>query len=893
MRTSGSIQLRWLKQYTAGPVAEPFRADDLDPVQDLHRQSGDHAADPVADRALERRDVAARQVARGRLRVDRTWVSGRCRRRAIRSGAAFHREHRIGAADHAIERRFVHRLTAADRPLGRHRRSSLPRQREPTIRIAAAAVHSEQRGRPRGTARPGPDLYIDPVLERPDAHGGRYMHVDRRLLGWGLFFVLLGAIPLAVRAGLLDKEIVAQWPLLWPVLLIGWGLGLLLRGTPLALIGGAVSAITFGMMGGGAIATGFGGRPVRLRLHQHDAGDGVRDARPATSARTARADLVFNCGTSRSTPPTAPAGASRAPIAMARARRSSRTAGPAVGEVGHGSHVHGRRRARDLERDAAPRSRLAFGLTLNAGEGNLDLAGASISTVSMTLNAGSIDLDLGGTTQAGDVNATVNAGSAAVSLPAGDRAVNLSLNAGSLTVCVPAGTAIRAQWSGALGSNNFTAAGLDEGRRPDLDEQPASSPASPTSSCTSARMPAASSFSSEGPAVRERLYRSRDDRMLFGVAGGMAEWMDLDPAVVRLVWALLILAGGVGLLLYIVAAIVIPEAPLDAMGAASGAAGVPGDTAAANQTRWEARQARRAARGQNPGNAGMIFGLVLVLAGAWFLIDRYVPARYELVHPGRAHRGRDRAAARRHGEVARHRCRLTSVRHAPRVQFGSIQTQRSEERDQMFLFSKPASMPKPGDALPGPSRPDPDPAPAHGARHADRRAVPGGLRDRRVRARLLLGRGEDVLAAARASGRPRSATRVATRPTRPTQRRAPARPATPRRCASCSIRRRRATSSCSRSSGRTTTRRRACARATTRASQYRSAIFARDDAPARRGRGVEATMYQEQLTAAGLRTDHDRDRRAAGARVLLRRGLPPAVPRQESRAAIAPITAPA
>ena len=115
--------------------------------------------------------------------------------------------------------------------------------------------------------------------------------------------------------------------------------------------------------------------------------------------------------------------------------------------------------------------------------------------------------------------------------------------------------------------------------------------------------------------MRERLYRSRDDRMLFGVAGGMAEWMDLDPAIVRLVWALLILAGGVGLLLYIVAAIVIPEAP---------GAAVAGD-AAANQAQWEARQARRAARREGSRSAGMIFGLVLVIAGAWFLIERYVP----------------------------------------------------------------------------------------------------------------------------------------------------------------------------------------------------------------------------------------------------------------------------
>ena len=47
--------------------------------------------------------------------------------------------------------------------------------------------------------------------------------------------------------------------------------------------------------------------------------------------------------------------------------------------------------------------------------------------------------------------------------------------------------------------------------------------------------------------------------MLFGVAGGMARFLDLDPSIVRIVWALLAIAGGAGILLYIVAAIVIPE----------------------------------------------------------------------------------------------------------------------------------------------------------------------------------------------------------------------------------------------------------------------------------------------------------------------------------------------
>ena len=58
------------------------------------------------------------------------------------------------------------------------------------------------------------------------------MHFDRRLLGWGVFFILVGALPLAVRGGFLDAERVSSWPSLWPVLLIGWGLGLSCGGPP-------------------------------------------------------------------------------------------------------------------------------------------------------------------------------------------------------------------------------------------------------------------------------------------------------------------------------------------------------------------------------------------------------------------------------------------------------------------------------------------------------------------------------------------------------------------------------------------------------------------------------------------------------------------------------------
>lgn len=62
--------------------------------------------------------------------------------------------------------------------------------------------------------------------------------------------------------------------------------------------------------------------------------------------------------------------------------------------------------------------------------------------------------------------------------------------------------------------------------------------------------------------MAEQLYRSRDDRMLAGVAAGVAETLDADPSLIRIAWALLaIFTGGIAFVVYIVMAIVVPEAP--------------------------------------------------------------------------------------------------------------------------------------------------------------------------------------------------------------------------------------------------------------------------------------------------------------------------------------------
>lgn len=57
----------------------------------------------------------------------------------------------------------------------------------------------------------------------------------------------------------------------------------------------------------------------------------------------------------------------------------------------------------------------------------------------------------------------------------------------------------------------------------------------------------------------KRLYRSRTNRIIGGVCGGIGDYLELDPIFIRLVWGILFFMGGVGFLAYIVAWIIIPE----------------------------------------------------------------------------------------------------------------------------------------------------------------------------------------------------------------------------------------------------------------------------------------------------------------------------------------------
>ncbi|NOR84795.1 PspC domain-containing protein [archaeon] len=63
--------------------------------------------------------------------------------------------------------------------------------------------------------------------------------------------------------------------------------------------------------------------------------------------------------------------------------------------------------------------------------------------------------------------------------------------------------------------------------------------------------------------MQKRLYRSNNEKMISGVCGGVAEYFDVDPTIVRVLWVFLTLTGlGFGLILYIIMAFMVPENPI-------------------------------------------------------------------------------------------------------------------------------------------------------------------------------------------------------------------------------------------------------------------------------------------------------------------------------------------
>ncbi|HEX5823263.1 MAG TPA: DUF5668 domain-containing protein, partial [Candidatus Limnocylindrales bacterium] len=235
------------------------------------------------------------------------------------------------------------------------------------------------------------------------------MRIDRRLVGFGLFLVTVGVVMIAVRQGLIPDETARRAWNLWPLVLIGIGLSMILAGRPGAAVGGLVTAVTFGAIVGGVVATGSFG-PIGLCTGDREKGTafpqagGDLGAAAHVSIDQACGDLQITTVAGSTWTLSGVSGDGRPPTVSATATEL-RIATGSIGafEIGDSSGW-------DLALPQTPA--IDLDVTASAGEGRLALAGANLADLSVVRNAGSIRVDLRDVAAIGSLSLEANAGSA-------------------------------------------------------------------------------------------------------------------------------------------------------------------------------------------------------------------------------------------------------------------------------------------------------------------------------------------------------------------------------------------------------------------------------------------------------------------------------------------------
>lgn len=132
----------------------------------------------------------------------------------------------------------------------------------------------------------------------------------------------------------------------------------------------------------------------------------------------------------------------------------------------------------------------------------------------------------------------------------------------------------------------------------------------------------------------KKLYRSNTDKMIGGVSGGIAEYFEIDPTIVRILFVLAVFFGGGGLIAYIILWIIVPEKPYVFPGTQQ--------TQNENQSGFTQPKQESDTKGENSepvkdqfdyaafqqkqkSNTGSVAGIVLVVIGALFLLNNFIP----------------------------------------------------------------------------------------------------------------------------------------------------------------------------------------------------------------------------------------------------------------------------
>lgn len=102
----------------------------------------------------------------------------------------------------------------------------------------------------------------------------------------------------------------------------------------------------------------------------------------------------------------------------------------------------------------------------------------------------------------------------------------------------------------------------------------------------------------------KRLYRSESQKIIGGVCGGAGDYFDIDPIMIRLIWVILFFFGGIGLVAYLIAWIIIPIE----------------NSVTDSQGQSESENQKKESAGQN---TKIILGILLILFGVFFFMKEF------------------------------------------------------------------------------------------------------------------------------------------------------------------------------------------------------------------------------------------------------------------------------
>jgi phage shock protein C len=117
--------------------------------------------------------------------------------------------------------------------------------------------------------------------------------------------------------------------------------------------------------------------------------------------------------------------------------------------------------------------------------------------------------------------------------------------------------------------------------------------------------------------MTRKLYRSRKEKMIGGVAGGLAEYFEIDPTLVRIIFIVSLFLGGSGILAYIILWILVPEEPY--VSSTNDSKDNTENQNVKDDAKYEAAYEEQRGRRRN------VLGAILIIIGAMFLANNLIP----------------------------------------------------------------------------------------------------------------------------------------------------------------------------------------------------------------------------------------------------------------------------